>query len=147
MTELNISEYKKALSELVEILKHIPIEEKNKIPNEELKFYEENRDFKYKFIYDENLAIYEQSIMKITKMLIANIYIYYWAENKEELQQREKRLLNKIEEEKKVKYNIYDVFEKNKKRSTDNCKEMVVIKKESVIKRLINKIKRIIKLT
>ena len=39
MEDIDIAEYKKSLSELYEILKHLPIEARNKIPDEELKFY------------------------------------------------------------------------------------------------------------
>ena len=37
MEDIDIAEYKKSLSELYEILKHLPIEARNKIPDEELK--------------------------------------------------------------------------------------------------------------
>ena len=82
MAEIDIIEYRKSLSELCEILKHIPIEARNKIPDEELKFYENNRDFNYKYIYDQSRSLTEQKLMDMTIMLIANIYINYWAENK-----------------------------------------------------------------
>ena len=87
MEDIDIAEYKKSLSELYEILKHLPIEARNKIPDEELKFYESNRDLNYQYIYDTSLSVNEQKLMDITIMLIANIYVNYWAENKEELQE------------------------------------------------------------
>ena len=81
MEDIDIAEYKKSLSELYEILKHLPIEARNKIPDEELKFYESNRDLNYQYIYDTSLSVNEQKLMDITIMLIANIYVNYWAEN------------------------------------------------------------------
>ena len=114
MAEIDIIEYRKSLSELCEILKHIPIEARNKIPDEELKFYENNRDFNYKYIYDQSRSLTEQKLMDMTIMLIANIYINYWAENKEKLQLRDKKILYQIEEQKKI-YNTNDLFKKIRK--------------------------------
>lgn len=147
MAEIDIIEYRKSLSELCEILKHIPIEARNKIPDEELKFYENNRDFNYKYIYDQSRSLTEQKLMDMTIMLIANIYINYWAENKEKLQLRDKKILYQIEEQKKI-YNTNDLFKKNKKNNepkinVENCKELTVTKKENIIK----KIKGLINLT
>ena len=39
--------YAKAYKELLEIIKHFPLEEYNKIPKEKIKFYEENMDKNY----------------------------------------------------------------------------------------------------
>lgn len=151
MAEIDIIEYRKSLSELCEILKHIPIEARNKIPDEELKFYENNRDFNYKYIYDQSRSLTEQKLMDMTIMLIANIYINYWAENKEKLQLRDKKILYQIEEQKKI-YNTNDLFKKNKKNNepkinVENCKELTVTKKENIINKIIKKIKGLINLT
>lgn len=151
MAEIDIIEYRKSLSELCEILKHIPIEARNKIPDEELKFYENNRDFNYKYIYDQSRSLTEQKLMDMTIMLIANIYINYWAENKEKLQLRDKKILYQIEEQKKI-YNTNDLFKKNKKNNepkinVENCKELTVNKKENIINKIIKKIKGLINLT
>ena len=106
MEDIDIAEYKKSLSELYEILKHLPIEARNKIPDEELKFYESNRDLNYQYIYDTSLSVNEQKLMDITIMLIANIYVNYWAENKEELQLRDKKILLQIEDDKRKLYKL-----------------------------------------
>ena len=84
-------------------------------------------------------------------MLIANIYINYWAENKEKLQLRDKKILYQIEEQKKI-YNTNDLFKKNKKNNepkinVENCKELTVTKKENIINKIIKKIKGLINLT
>ena len=151
MTGVNIVEYKKSLSEVYELLKHIPMEARNKIPDEELKFYENSRDLNYEYIYDESLSLTDQKLMDITIMLMANIYVNYWAENKEALQLRDKKILSQIEEDKRKLYNPDDLFKKNKKHEEpkiDNtCKEIVVVKKENIINKIINKIKNLIGLT
>ena len=45
--------YAKAYTEVIEILKHIPKEEYDKIPETEIQFYENNCDKNYKYVYDE----------------------------------------------------------------------------------------------
>ena len=144
MEDIDIAEYKKSLSELYEILKHLPIEARNKIPDEELKFYESNRDLNYQYIYDTSLSVNEQKLMDITIMLIANIYVNYWAENKEELQLRDKKILLQIEDDKRKLYNPDDLFKKNNNKVSkidNNSKEIVVVEKKNIINKIIIRIK------
>ena len=150
MEDIDIAEYKKSLSELYEILKHLPIEARNKIPDEELKFYESNRDLNYQYIYDTSLSVSEQKLMDITIMLIANIYVNYWAENKEELQLRDKKILLQIEDDKRKLYNPDDLFKKNNNKVSkidNNSKEIVVVEKKNIINKIIIRIKKLIGLT
>ena len=150
MEDIDIAEYKKSLSELYEILKHLPIEARNKIPDEELKFYESNRDLNYQYIYDTSLSVNEQKLMDITIMLIANIYVNYWAENKEELQLRDKKILLQIEDDKRKLYNPDDLFKKNNNKVSkidNNSKEIVFVKKKNIINKIIIRIKKLIGLT
>ena len=46
--------YKKAYSEILEIIKYLPEEERKKIPVEKIKFFEENCDKNYEFKYDSS---------------------------------------------------------------------------------------------
>ena len=150
MEDIDIAEYKKSLSELYEILKHLPIEARNKIPDEELKFYESNRDLNYQYIYDTSLSVNEQKLMDITIMLIANIYVNYQAENKEELQLRDKKILLQIEDDKRKLYNPDDLFKKNNNKVSkidNNSKEIVVVEKKNIINKIIIRIKKLIGLT
>lgn len=150
MEDIDIAEYKKSLSELYEILKHLPIEARNKIPDEELEFYESNRDLNYQYIYDTSLSVNEQKLMDITIMLIANIYVNYWAENKEELQLRDKKILLQIEDDKRKLYNPDDLFKKNNNKVSkidNNSKEIVVVEKKNIINKIIIRIKKLIGLT
>ena len=137
-------------TELYEILKHLPIEARNKIPDEELKFYESNRDLNYQYIYDTSLSVNEQKLMDITIMLIANIYVNYWAENKEELQLRDKKILLQIEDDKRKLYNHDALFKKNNNKVSkidNNSKEIVVVEKKNIINKIIIRIKKLIGLT
>ena len=88
--------------------------------------------------------------MDITIMLIANIYVNYWAENKEELQLRDKKILLQIEDDKRKLYNPDDLFKKNNNKVSkidNNSKEIVVVEKKNIINKIIIRIKKLIGLT
>ena len=88
--------------------------------------------------------------MDITIMLIANIYVNYWAENKEELQLRDKKILLQIEDDKRKLYNPDDLLKKNNNKVSkidNNSKEIVVVEKKNIINKIIIRIKKLIGLT
>ncbi len=125
--------YRNAFSELIVLLRSLPQSELLKIPYEEVEFYTKNMNEDYKFEYDYSKTIDEQNISMITKDLLANIYIYYLADNKEEL----------IAEEEKceiVKKN--DIFEKKEKTIIDTKTDLIVIEEEkNIFKKMISKIR------
>lgn len=136
--------YAKAYTEVLEILKHIPEDEYERIPKTEIQFYENNCDKTYKFIYDESLNVKDQSISKEANAVIVAIYMNYFANEKQ------KSIINEIlkqnsieaEKEKQQKYDVNNIF---KNRSEDNSSENLPIeinnKKNNFIKKIINKIK------
>lgn len=71
--------YAKAYKELLEIIKHFPLEEYNKIPKEKIIFYEENMDKNYNFTINPNIDLSEQNISKEAKALIVTLYEDYFA--------------------------------------------------------------------
>ena len=87
MTVYTKEDYSNAYSELVIILNYIPKYSLRKIPIDEVEFYINNRNKDYKFVYDENNILENQNIMKLTKILLANLYINYLAEDCKELQE------------------------------------------------------------
>lgn len=136
--------YAKAYTEVLEILKHIPEDEYERIPKTEIQFYENNCDKTYKFIYDESLNVKDQSISKEANAVIVAIYMNYFANEKQ------KSIINEIlkqnsieaEKEKQQKYDVNNIF---KNRLEDNSSENLPIeinnKKDNFIKKIINKIK------
>ena len=82
--------YAKAYTEVLEILKHIPEDEYERIPKTEIQFYENNCDKTYKFIYDESLNVKDQSISKEANAVIVAIYMNYFANEKQ------KSIINEI---------------------------------------------------
>ena len=144
--------YAKAYTEVIEILKHIPKEEYNKIPETEIQFYENNCDKNYKYVYDENKTIKEQPISREANAVIISIYMNYFANEKQ------KGIINEIlkqnsinaENEKKKKYDINNGSsdedssnENDKKNTSENLPIEINDKKENFIKKIINKIKKL----
>lgn len=115
-------EYAMAYTEVVEILKHVPDEDVKKIPEEKLEFYKSNMDNEYKYKIDMTKKFEEQEMSDITKAILANIFRDYWATpyQKERIQAKEKYDLNKLEEEKRDKYNPDNIFKNNKRIQTDS---------------------------
>ncbi len=143
-------EYTKSYTELIEILKYFSKYDLEKIPKDIIKIYIKDRDEKYEFSYDPELDIDEQNVSKLTKILLANLYIEYLADENEKLYIKNKDLLQlkEIEKQEQEKYDIENIFNnKNKKHSIDtevsnNTSLIIVSNKTNIIKRVFEKIKR-----
>ena len=107
--------YGVAYSEILEILKYIPIEDYNMIPKEKIEIFETYANKEYTFEYDPNKTLKEQNVSNITKEIIILLFRDCWAtevqRNKIIAKQNYDRI--KLEEKKKEKYNPNDLFRKN----------------------------------
>lgn len=141
-------DYEKAYTELLEILKYIEKEDLEKIPISKLNNYKKNRNMNYHFQYNVNLPFESQSIMYLTKLLLANLYIEYIAteEEKSEFKKKDREELYKLELEKQEKYKTDDLF-KNRQNNNIQTQSLVIVKEENFINRIINKIKRLFRST
>jgi hypothetical protein len=108
---LNNDTYACTYVEVLEILKHIPKEEYNKIPQEKIIFYENNKDKEYKFFYNGDNKV----ISRKAKTILINLYKNYIANLEEKTKIEEILKLNdiKLEIQKQKKYNVNELF-KNK---------------------------------
>ena len=113
------SKYGIAYSEVLEILKHIPIEDYNKIPRNEIELFETYADKDFTFNDDSNKTLEEQNVSNITKGIIILLFRDYWAteiqRNKIVAKQNYDRV--KLEEKKKEIYNPDNIFINNHKNS------------------------------
>jgi len=137
-------EYSMAYTEVIEILKYVPDEDVQKIPEEKLNFYKTNMDNEYNYTLDMTKEFEEQEMSDITKAILANIFRDYWATpyQKERIEAKEKYDLEKLEEEKRDKYNPDNIFKKKQKETVvENTNLPVEIKKETFFKKLINFLK------
>ena len=147
--------YEKAYTQVAEILKKLPPEENAKIPREKIKFYEDNSDKSYKFVYDEYEPIENQKIFRKTNAILVQIFNDYFcsANQREKLNEILKQNTKIAEQEKKTKYENdanKDIFYNKKIEQkeiqnqdiTKNVNLPIEIKKENFITKIINFIKR-----
>ncbi len=129
-------------SEIFELLKHIDKNDLNRVPMDVLIVIKENRNVEYVPNIDfENI---NDSLSKRARAFYVWLYTTYMVQDKAE-KDRIKKILydNEMEKNKNISY---DIFNKNKeKKNNKKDKELVLYKKESFIKKIINKIKEIFK--
>lgn len=114
MIQTKNARYKRAYTELNEIIKELSKAELEKIPSELIRNIEINKDKEYKWEYDKSKALLDQDLMPETKALIVEIYEkYLCTENEKEFwKEYDKICINKIEEQKKVMYKYKNIFKK-----------------------------------
>lgn len=141
--------YKNALKQVYDILKNTDEELVKKIPEKFMDFIKSNMNEGYQTNIKTNISINNQDLLKETEDVLALIYRSYWAtqEEKEEFAKKDKNEYIETEKLKKEEYkgkDISQIFEERKninKITIDN--NLMVIKKEGIIKRFLNKIKEI----
>lgn len=144
------SEEKIAYKQLITILNNMEPEYKEKIPKKLMKLFEENSAEDYEFHLDLTRPLQEQELNSKTLALLAMLNLNYWCETEEEKQELIKHYTEnerKYQEELRKKYNTDNIFQKNNKENkqekTTEEQVALVEHKESVIRKLINKIKSI----
>lgn len=120
---------------------------KNKIPEKLREYFKNEKDEKYIKKIKPNQSIQSQNLKEETLALIAMLNLQYWCENEDEKErlkkiyaQNEKKYQDMIQE----KYNIDNIFKKNEE-IIENKQEQknnmqIVEYKNSVLKRIVNKI-------
>ena len=139
-------EYANAYTEILEILKYIPVEDYNKIPEEKINLFKKNSNKNYTFSYNPRVTLDEQNVSKITKTIIAILFRDYWAtpEQKEKIIEKENYDKIKIEKEKAKQYETDYLF-KQKVLKTEEIKTNLPVKKQRLFVKIINFIKNIFK--
>lgn len=144
---VGIRDYPKAYVEVLEIINSLSAEEYSKIPEEEIEFFERNKDENYSFTFDETKSLNEQDFSSEAKAIIVLLFQKYFAT--EEENERINNLLDENEkrhqEELREKYNPDNLFKKEEivKEEVKEEKLPAEIKKESFIQRIISKIKNL----
>ena len=108
---------------------------KSKINSDFIRFLKENQDSSFEGTINKNIPLKEQNLREEIKIMLSLIYIDYFCEKeqKEKIIQREENNLRE--------FYSRDIFEKNNiPNITEETKEMVVYK-ETLIQKIINKIK------
>ena len=142
--------YKNAFKEVYVILDSLVEEDYKKIPPELIEIIYRNMNQDYKYELDEEQELSTQKMLPETKAILFNIFRDYLSteEQKQKIIRMQKEERQKNELKKKEQYNT-DVFaNKEKTNNPEIQKEQVsLIKyKESIFKKIINKIKNIFKI-
>ncbi len=146
------NEQMESYTEVLTVLNYMETEYKEKIPKKLIDFFERNSAKGYKFNIDLSTPLKEQKLKAKTLSLLAMLNLNYWCENEEEKQELIKHYSeneNKYQEELREKYNPDDFL---KKSNQENKMEGNIIKnevtlveyKESILKKIINKVKNIL---
>lgn len=147
--------YNKAYKEVVEILKYVPKESVEKIPKDMREMFEAEQDNTYDFKIDESKEFEEQKLLEETKAILANIFRDYWAtpEQREKIIKKEQYDRQKLEEQKRIKYNPDDIFNKKEVKKIQpqveenyNINLPVEVKEERFYNKLINFIKKLFRI-
>lgn len=149
MTEVKNNNYKKALVEVEAVLSCLNYMDYKKIPQNIIETIKVNKDENYIFEYDENLDYKDWNLMLETKAILYNLFKQYLATNEQKEYYKQKELIerNRIEKEKKQKYNVDNLFKvkslkENQQEEVKENSELIKYK-EPILKRIINKIKAI----
>ena len=130
------------------ILEYTEEKLKKRIPQKFLEFLKEIQSNTYKFEYDKNKRLSEQNLKPKTRGLIALVYKDYICdedEKKEYLRIIQEKIMQKEVEKRKI-YNPDNIFKNKEKKSIENPTSSIVSMteyKESVFKRVLDKIKSI----
>ena len=125
------------------------MEDYNKIPKSEIELFEAYADNNYTFNYDTSKTLEEQNVSDITKAIIILLFRDYWATEiqRKKIIAKQNYDRMKLEEKKKEKYNAHIFQDRNndkQKINIEDTKEIILVEyKESIFKRIINKIKTI----
>lgn len=135
---------KEIYSEVYQVLNLLGNEYIDRLPKSLFNMLEEKRNINYEPKYTEDLPLNKQNIKKETLSIIALLHLNYWCENvneKNELNQMFKNNEDRYQDELRKKYDPDNIFKKHIQENIIKNEVSLVEYKESIFKRLINKIK------
>lgn len=155
-------EYSEALVEVLEIINCLDDNERKKIPDEIIKFYEENKSTTYKPILDLNSDNISNAILKNkTREILAGLYIDYLCDNENQKKEYIKELHKTeygYEEAKQTEYEQLPIYaqelaafddKKNETNNKTNCiddtQALVNVNNQNIFMRIWLKIKSFFK--
>ena len=140
----------KTYTEVYEILNLLGNEYIKKLPIELYNHIDNNRDKKSIIEYDINKNILDQNISEDARDMIAYLNLQYWCteEEREELMKKYQKNEIRYQEELKEKYNPDNLFNNKKTKNIDNDNEnaQIIVYRENIFTKIVNKIKRFLKI-
>lgn len=141
--------YHKAYKEVLEVLRYMSKEDVNKVPEDMILTFETKQDKNHTFKIDVNKSIEEQNLLEETKDILSNIFRDYWAtpQQREKIIARENFEREKIELEKRERYNPDKIFENRNTVNEETYKvvdnELTVVENKSFSEKIKDFIKSI----
>lgn len=151
VSEKNI--YKKIYRELYEIIDILSENEKDKISKELIDNIKRNMDNEYSFKIDKDKSLLEQEILPQTQALLIKLYEKYLCsdEEREKWNLYDKMCYMKLQKMKSETYKGYSSLEEMRKveqklPAVGENKEIMEVKKENLLQKIIRKIKSFFKI-
>ena len=139
--------YKKIYRELYEVIDILSENEKDKISKEVIENIKQNMDNEYSFKIDKNNSLLEQNLLPQTQAMLIKLYEKYLCseEEKEKWNLYDKMCYVKVQKMKMETYKEHTILSEMRKNEQklpviDKNNEMIEMKKESFIKKIIIKI-------
>lgn len=133
---MNIKEnnFSKVCTEMLEVFKYIPDEEFNKIESDFIEAIYQEHDMYYDFKFDESKQLEEQDFLPETYDMLAYVYKTYLS-NKQENEKFEGMLFKDLSYQSEIKDKLENETEKS----------IVINENKNFLKRIINFIKKTLK--
>ena len=142
--------YAEASVEVLDILDHMNAKDVERVPNKFIEFLKENASKEYKCNLDYSKKVNDMELKQETRGLLALMYEKYWCpeEEKEELKKNFYENEKKYQEELREKYNPDNIFSKKQDNiiEPENNQTQLIEYKESVFRKLLNKIRTFFKM-
>ena len=134
------TDYSKAYTEVIEIISHFSKEEYSKIPTEKIEFFQNNMDKEYNYNINPRIDLSEQYISREANAILITLFRDYFATEKQKNTLESILIQNqeKLEEERRKKYNPNNIFNKKQEIKEQNIMEelQMVEYKESFFSKL-----------
>lgn len=130
--------YANAYVEVLEILKYVDKQDYNKIPSDEIELLETYSNKNYSFTYNPEKSLDEQNVSETTKLIIAMLFLDYWASQKQK-----KKINTFIQNKRDELYDTNNLFKNSKaEKVAEQEVSLVKYKEGNFLTRLFNRIKR-----
>ena len=142
--------YAEASVEVLDILGHMNANDLARVSKKFISFLKENASKEYKCNLDYSKKLNDMELKQETRGLLALMYEKYWCpeEEKEDLQKKFYENEKKYQEELREKYNPDNIFSKKQDNiiETENTETQLIEYKESVFRKILNKIREFFKM-
>ena len=142
--------YAEASVEVLDILEHMNDDDLARVSNKFIEFLKENASKNYICNLDYSKKLNDMELKQETRGLLALMYEKYWCpeEEKEELKKKFYENEQKYQEDLREKYNPDNIFSKKQDNiiEPENKQTQLIEYKESVFRKILNKIRTFFKI-